>query len=384
MVVSFVDGVVAHFFLSVGKRSRISRVDRHRGFAKQRVWRLIRGCECDRISTSLQSFRILRLILTFILSSATLLPAAILAGCGDDDGSAPAAGVTVLATTTQLADLAGNVAGDRAQVVGLLAPGSDPHDYEPRPSDAEAMIDASLIVESGGDLDIWADELVESSGTDGEVITILDSVETIERGHEEDEHAEDEHAEEGIDPHWWQDPANAVIAVEQIRGGLAAADPDGAGEYEENASAYIERIEQLDQAIGDCLGQIPDDERKLVTTHDALGYFAERYEIEVVGAAIPALTTQAQPSAGDTAELVGLIESEGVNAVFPEAGLNPDLEEAIADEAGATVGGELHADTLGGEGSGAETWLEALASNARAMAAGFSAGEVTCNDLPSG
>lgn len=336
----------------------------------------------------------LRLILTFTLSSAALLPAAILAGCDDDDGSAPAAGVTVVATTTQLADLAGNVAGDRAQVVGLLAPGADPHDYEPRPSDAEAMIDASLIVESGGDLDVWADELVESSGTDGEVITILDSVETIEGGDEhadEEEHAEEEehagekeHAEEGIDPHWWQDPANAVIAVEQIRDGLAAADPDGAGEYEENASAYIERIEQLDQAIGDCLGQIPDDERKLVTTHDALGYFAERYDIEVVGAAIPALTTQAQPSAGDTAELVDLIESEGVNAVFPEAGLNPDLEQAIADEAGATVGGELFADTLGAEGSGGETFLEALASNTRAMAEGFSAGEVTCDDLPSG
>ena len=119
---------------------------------------------------------------------------------------------------------------------------------------------------------------------------------------------------------------------------------------------------------------IPEEQRKLVTTHDALGYYADRYEIEVVGAAIPALTTQAQPSAGEVDELVAQIEEEGVNAIFPEAGVNAELEDAIADETGAVVGEELWADTLGPEGSSGETYLEAMAANTEALADGFTGG----------
>ena len=332
----------------------------------------------------------MRMILTLTLLILTV--GMIASGCNDDqDGSGATGDAKVVATTTQVADIARNVAGERAEVAGLLAPNSDPHDHEPRPSDAEAAAGASLILTSGGDLDVWADELVESSGTDADVVALLDSVETIEadqeRAHEEGEHEEDEteeeHPGEEVDPHWWQNPANAVLAVEEIRDRLSEIDPDGAAEYEANAAAYIEEIEAIDAGIGRCLGQVPADERKLVTSHDALGYFSDRYEIEPVGAAIPALTTQAQPSAGETAELVELIKVESVNAVFPEAGLNADLEQAIADEAGASVGGELYADTLGEEGTPGETYLGALAANARALAEGFSGGAVTCEDLPS-
>lgn len=311
----------------------------------------------------------------------------IASGCNDDqDGSGATGDAKIVATTTQVADIARNVAGERAEVVGLLAPNSDPHDHEPRPSDAEAAAGASLILTSGGDLDIWADELVESSGTEADVVALLDSVETIEADREDAEkegETEEEHPGEEVDPHWWQNPANAVLAVEEIRDRMSEIDPGGAKEYEANAAAYVEEIESLDASIGRCLAQVPADERKLVTSHDALGYFSDRYDIEPVGAAIPALTTQAQPSAGETAELVELIEVEGVNAVFPEAGLSAELEQAIADEAGARVGGELYADTLGEEGTPGETYLGALAANARALAEGFSGGSVTCEDLPS-
>ena len=312
-----------------------------------------------------------------------------LAACGgDEDGGS--ADLTVVASTTEVADLARNVAGDRAEVIGILAPNSDPHDYEPRPSDAESIAEADLVVQSGGDLDLWLDDVVESSGTDAPVTTLIDSVDTTEGApHEhEDEHpgeegdaeeeAEEEHSEEETDPHWWEDPRNAILAVEAIRDRLIEVDPDGRRDYEANADDYVARLEDLDAQIADCMQGVPAGERKLVTSHDALGYFAQRYDIEVVGAAIPALTTQAQPSAGETAELVDLIRSEGVNSVFPEAGVNTDLEQAIADETGAEIGGELWADTLGPEGSGAETYIEAMAANAATLAEGFSGRDRAC------
>lgn len=346
--------------------------------------------------------------------------AAALASCDGDSGS-EGADTRVVATTTHVADLTRNVAGDRAEVIGLLLPGSDPHEYEPRPSDAQAFAEAELVLKSGGDLDIWVDEVAESGGGDAEVVELIDSAATIEGGHEhteEEEHAEAEHAGDGqhageghaeeeragehseeehagekhseeehaegedvheaVDPHWWQDPQNAIAAVETIRDQLIAIDPEGEETYTENADAYMERLTELDQEVADCMEQISDDQRKLVTTHDAFGYFAEAYDVEVIGAAIPALTTQAQPSAGDTAELVQQIEQEDVNAIFPESGLNPQLEEAIAEETGAVVGGELWADTLGPDGSSGETYVKAMAHNAAAMAAGFSGGEASC------
>jgi ABC-type Zn uptake system ZnuABC Zn-binding protein ZnuA len=286
------------------------------------------------------------------------------AACGGDGGGG-SADLTIVASTTEAADLARNVAGERAEVIGILAPNSDPHDYEPRPSDAESIAEADLVVRSGGDLDLWLDDVVESSGTVAPVTTLIDSVETIEGAEE-------------ADPHWWEDPRNAILAVETIRDQLIEVDPDGRRDYEANADDYIARLEELDAQIADCIRRIPPGERKLVTSHDSLGYFAERYDIEVVGAAIPALTTQAQPSAGETAELVDLIRTEGVNAVFPEAGVNTDLERAIADETGAEIGGELWADTLGPEGSGADTYLDAMAANAATLAEGLSGRERGC------
>ena len=348
--------------------------------------------------------------LPLLLAAAALALAA--SACGEDDaGDGGEASVTVVATTTHLADFARNVGGDRAEVVGLLAPNSDPHDYEPRPSDVGAIAESDLVLQSGGDLDLWLDDVVDSSGTDAPVVELIDSVETIEGGHahaDEDEHAgeaEDEHAEaaedehadeaeeehageeetedehadeEEADPHWWHDPRNVVRAVEAIRDELIAVDPDGRETYEANAAAYVEEVEDLDRVAAGCLGEIPASRRKLVTSHDALGYLADRYEIEVVGAAIPALTTQAQPSAGETDELIELIREERVAAVFPEAGLGDDLQRSLAGATGAAVGGELWADTLGPEGSGAETYLEAAAANAVTLVEGFSDSSEAC------
>ena len=299
-----------------------------------------------------------------LMAMAVGLGAAAAAGCGSDPAADPE--VRVSASTTQAADLAARVAGERATVAAILEPGSDPHDYEPRPSDAEALSDADLILRSGGEADLWLDDLIEGAGAEGPVLDLLASVEP-------------ESGEGEPDPHWWQDPLRAAAAVRAIRDELVAVDPDGAREYEANAAAYLRELGRLDRQIARCLELVPAADRKLVTSHDSLGRYAERYGIEVVGAAIPALSTQAQPSAGETAELVELIREQGVRAVFPEAGVSAELERAIADDAGATVGGELWADTLGPPGSGGETYIEAMAANTSELVEGFSGGAVGCD-----
>lgn len=342
--------------------------------------------------------------LLLIASASGLL----LAACGEGEdgsgGSASEAALRVVATTTQAADLARNVGGERADVVALLPANADPHDYEVRPRDVEAIAEADVVVRSGGDLDAWLQEAIDSAGNDPQTVDLIDHVATIEGGQEHggdahadeeaghddgEEHAEeegDEHAEEEeeaaaaeVDPHWWQDPRNAARAVAALADAFAEADPDGAAAYEENATVYAERLGDLDARIAECMSAIPAEQRKLVTTHDALGYFAERYDIEVIGTVIPSLSSQGQPSAGETAELVETIEREDANAIFTEATVNARVEQAIADEAGAELGEPLLSDTLAPAGQPGDTYLEATALNAERMAAGFTGEPGRCD-----
>jgi ABC-type Zn uptake system ZnuABC Zn-binding protein ZnuA len=294
---------------------------------------------------------------------------ALVAGCGD--GGTSNASVTAVATTTQVADLVRNVGGERVSVDSILRPNSDPHEYEPRPSDAAAVAKADLVFRSGGDLDGWLDEVLDSAGGDAERVTLIDSVKTI-RGEGEDGGSE-------TDPHWWQNPRNAILAVAAIRDALVKADPGGRAGYERRAAAYTAKLRRLDGEVARCIDRVPADKRRLVTTHDALGYFADRYGIQVIGAVIPSLSTQAQPSAKDVNRLVDQIKREGVEAIFPEAALSKKLEQAISREAGAAVGGQLWADTLGPEGSSGETYLGAIRANAATLAKGMSGGRVTCD-----
>jgi ABC-type Zn uptake system ZnuABC Zn-binding protein ZnuA len=283
------------------------------------------------------------------------------AGCGDGGDGAGSGELTVVATTTQVADFAGQVGGARVEVEGLLRPGGDPHDYEPRPSDVAAVAKAAVILRSGGEVDEWLGEVTGNAGGDAEAIELIDSVERL-----------------GDDPHWWQDPRNAVRAIEAIRAALTEADPDGRAAYAANARRASAELRRLDREIASCVERVPRDKRKVVTTHDSLGYFASRYGIEVVGSVIPSLSTHAQASAGDVDELVRQIRDEGVEAIFPESAVSPDIERAIASESGATVGDALYADSLGPEGSAGETYAGALAADAEALVRGMSGGRVEC------
>ena len=205
------------------------------------------------------------------------------------------------------------------------------------------------------------------------MVALIDSVETIGGGHDDDE----------VDPHWWHDPRNAVSAVGEIERALAKSDRPHAQAYRDHAAAYRAEIEPLDRAVRECWARVPRQQRTLVTTHDALGYYARRYGLEVVGTVIPSLSTQGEASAGELAELAETIRRERVGVVFAESSVNSKVEQAIADEARAEVGRELWADTLGPEGSSGATYLESIASNTDAVVEGVSGGAISC-ELPAG
>jgi ABC-type Zn uptake system ZnuABC Zn-binding protein ZnuA len=293
------------------------------------------------------------------LLALALIAAVGVTGCRSDNGS-PA----VVATTTQVADLTRAVAGNRIAVKQILQPNADPHEYEPRPSDAQAMAGAKLVIRSGGDVDDWLTGLVDQAGGKARVVTLIDHVDR-----------------RGSDPHWWQDPRNAIKAVAVIRDALVKADPKGAAGYRARAGAYVAKLRALDKGIQACVAKLPRTQRKLVTSHDALGYYAARYGFQVVGAAIPSLSSQAQPSGKQTQRLVDQIRRLHVAAIFPESALNPKLEQAIGRDAGAKVGGALWADALGPKGSSGATYVGALTANTETIVSALSSGKVNCGRL---
>ncbi|HYH91337.1 MAG TPA: zinc ABC transporter substrate-binding protein [Solirubrobacteraceae bacterium] len=272
-----------------------------------------------------------------------LLALALLAGCGGDEG-----GGSVVATTTQVADLARNVAGERAEVAGILTPNADPHGYEPRARDVKRLVGAKVVLRSGGEVDAWLEEARRSAGSDAHVVTLGERT--------------------GEEPHWWQDPRAAIAAVGRIRGALTEADPGGKTEYAANADRYVARLRALDRAVARCIATIPPARRKLVTTHDALGAYARRYGLEVIATVIPSRSTRGQASAGETAELVRTIRREKVPAVFAESSVRADVERAIAREAGAGVSPPLWADSLGPEESPGATYVGSIEANTHTIA----------------
>lgn len=295
--------------------------------------------------------------------------ALVAAGCGDDESGGGGGQIEVVATTPVVEDLVRNVGGDRIEPTALLAPNADPHEYEPRPRDIRSLTGAAVVFRSGGDLDDWLGDAIESAGGDAPVVTLIDDVRQLR-------------SEGEIDPHWWHDPANAERAVRAIRAALEKADPDGRATYGRRADTYLAKLRALDRDVRRCLDAVPAAQRKLVTTHDALGYYARHYGIDVIGTVIPSLSTQGQASAGATRELIDTIRRERAKAVFAESSVSSKVERAIAREAGARVGKELWADTLGPAGSSGATYLRAMAFNTAALVDGFTGGERTCSIRP--
>jgi ABC-type Zn uptake system ZnuABC Zn-binding protein ZnuA len=309
--------------------------------------------------------------------TATVLGAVVLAtGCGvSDPGGTNADGspfVKVIATTTQLGDIVREVGGPNVRVTQILKPNTDPHDYEPRPRDVQETAGAKVVFVSGDNLDRWMGDVVEQGGGDATTVDLAAALPQRLPGEQEGSEASE------YDPHWWHDPRNVEAAVAEIRDALVKAEPSARQRIDAGAARYLAKVKALDAGIRRCMAQVPAAERKLVTDHDAFGYFARRYGITVVGAVIPSQSTQAQPSASGISDLAKVIRAEGVKAVFPESSVNPRLAKAIAAQTGATAELTLYGDTLGPEGSSGDTYLKMERANADAMLEGFTGGRQGC------
>ena len=305
------------------------------------------------------------------LAAAGALAAALLvAGCG---GSGSDSGkVSVIATTTQIGDFAREVGGNAVDVHQILAPNTDPHDYEPRPDDVTTTADAKIVFTNGDNLDAWMGKVVDDSGSDAKVVDLGATLPLKLPGESSGPEAS------RYDPHWWHDPRNAEGAVSQIAAQLTAIDPRDKATFQSNAAAYQAKLKRLDAGIAGCMNRVPETDRKLVTDHDAFGYFADRYGIKVVGAVIPSQTTQAQPNAQDLADLADLVKREGVKAIFPESSLSSKLAETIASQTGASASYTLYGDTLGPADSTGNTYLHMEQANADQMVKGFTGGQGGC------
>ncbi|MNK07269.1 Manganese ABC transporter substrate-binding lipoprotein precursor [compost metagenome] len=313
-------------------------------------------------------------------------------------GAAPAAEpLKVAASFSILGDIVREVGGADVSLATLVGPDGDAHAYEPTPGDAKKLAAARVLFVNGLEFEAWLPRLVKSSGFSGQTVVASQGVAPRkfaghddegeghgdsgdhghghgnEQGHDHDhdhEHGDghkDGHHHGDADPHAWQSLANGVIYARNVAEGLAAADPARAQAYRLRAKAYIERLESLDASVRKTFAAIPAARRKVVTSHDAFGYFGDAYGVTFIPAM--GVSTDAEPSAGEVASIIEQVRREQVPAVFVENISSPRLVQQIARETGAKVGGTLYSDALSKPGQPGATYLEMFEWNVRQLAA---------------
>lgn len=293
------------------------------------------------------------------------LPALLLAGCGTTPQSKDQA-LNVLASTTFLADIAQNVAGDRAVVESLLPFGADPHAYQAAPTDVAKIAESNVLILNGVEYEHFIESLLENAGGERLVIEATTGLtpHAMEEheGEEQAEEGEEGHDHEAGDPHMWLDPNLVITYVENIRDGLSEADPEGADSYKANADAYIAQLQELDTFIKEQVNSVPAERRLLVTNHEAMGYFAERYGFEVVDTILPSFSSEASASAQEIAAAVDAVKNSGVPAIFLGEVENADLANQIAAETGVNVVDTLYLESLT-DGEPAATYIDMMKHN---------------------
>lgn len=287
-----------------------------------------------------------------------------MAGCSTPAAQTPSTAAPKLkavATFSIVGDLVQNVAGDKIDLSTFVGADADVHDFEPTPTDVAKLAGAQIIFENGVGLESWLDNLHKSSGSQAQRVVLANGIALMDAG--DADHAHGEH-----DPHIWQNPQNAMVMVKSIRDALVKADPTNAQAYQQNADAYLAKLTALDGDIAATVDTLPREKRRLVTSHDALGYFAQRYGFEIVGSVIASLSTEAgEPSAQDLVALLNGIRQQGVKAIFLESQSSPKLVERVASEAGVAIGPELYTDALGRSGSAGATYIDAMRFNAKTI-----------------
>lgn len=274
-----------------------------------------------------------------------------------DTSQTTGTGINVVATTTQIGALTRAVAGDQVRLTVLLPAGADAHDFEPDPQDVRKVHEARLVLRNGIGLDDWMTRTIKNAGGSARVVVVTDGI-VVQKSASGDEAGE-------ADPHVWHDPTNAAVMVDNIAEALSEADPSHAATFGDNAKAYRARLADVDNQIRALIDEIPQEDRKVVTNHDAFGYFFARYGLQFVGAVFPTSSREGQVSAKELAALTDLIKAEGAKAVFAEEEVDPKVARELARDAGVRIVTGLYADSLGPPGSGADTVDGMLLANAR-------------------
>ena len=284
-----------------------------------------------------------------------LLPLLVLFACSQGVPASSSPDLPrVLAVESFLADIAQNVAGERLTVETLLPIGADPHSYQPTPRDAALVVESNILIANGAGFETFIAPLLENTG--GKRLVIEAAAGLTARPDATGEHPEG-------DPHFWLDPNNVIVYIENIRDGLSQTDPGAAPIYMTNAADYIDQLRILDQWITLQVSQIQPEHRLLVTNHESFGYFASRYGFRVVGAVIPSLSSEAAPSAQQIAALIDKIKESGAPAIFLETGANPNLAQQIADETGIKVVTGLYTHSISEPNGPAPSYVEMMKYN---------------------
>ena len=281
----------------------------------------------------------------FVLCAALSLLNAILPARAQDK-------INIVASFSILGDFVRNVGGERIAVTTLVGPNGDAHVYTPTPQDAKKIADAKLVVVNGLGFEGWLPRLVKSSGGKATVVTATQGIAPRKLDSHED-------------PHAWQSVGNAKVYVANIRDALAKADPAGADTYKANAEAYLAKLAVLDNDVKAAVAGIPAAHRKVISTHDAFGYFAAAYGIEFI--APQGVSTDSEPSAKDIAVIITQLKISKTPAVFLENIADPRLMRRIAAETGAKIGGTLFSDSLTAENGDAPTYIDMVRHNIKAL-----------------
>jgi zinc/manganese transport system substrate-binding protein len=305
-------------------------------------------------------------------------------------GAQAADKVKAVASFSILGDMVKQVGGDRVEVTTLVGPNGDAHVFDPTPANAKTLAKADIFFVNGLGFEGWMDRLEKSSGFEGKLVVASEGVSPLtmeeEEGHhhgdegkgeeEHEEHAKgegdhDEHEGEQVtDPHAWQDLANGKIYVANIRDGLVAADPEGKDVYEANAAKYLDAIAKEEAAVKAAIVALPEARRKIITSHDAFGYFGKAYGLEII--APEGVSTESEASAQDVAKIIRQIKAEKIPAVFLENITDRRLLDQIAKETGAKIGGTLYSDALSEPDGPAPTYLDMFRHNIETLTAALS------------
>lgn len=274
--------------------------------------------------------------------------------------------IPVVTSFSILADLVKVIGGSHVEVTSLVGPNADAHVFDPTPADAKRLANAKLVVINGLGFEGWMDRLIKSSGYRGSVIVASRGVKTIQ---EAAGHGHQHGHSHAADPHAWQNPLNIKQYVQNIRIALAAAKPAAAQEFEQRAQAYSRDLDALDQSIRERLKPIPVAQRRIVTSHDAFGYFAAAYNVKFYP--LQGLSTGSEPSAADVVRIIDQIKKNKVSAIFVENISDARVLERITKESGARIGGTLYADALSEPGTSADTYLKLIEHNAATIIKGL-------------